>query len=166
VPVRSSRRVRVVLLLGAVAFALPIALAAYLNFGIPIEHRHVPVPPDDASPHDVLQAYFEALDANDAATQKALWVPGRPRFWPADRIRAVHELDVSEHHSPYLDPNQEAELSDYPLRAQLSAECRLEYWPLLGWSDQDSGQLLAHPWLLVRADSDHPWRIWAEGFFG
>ena len=150
---------------------LPIALlVGYLHYGVPIRDRHVPVPPDNASPHDVLQAYFDALDANDAATQEALWVPGRSRFWPADRIRAVTELNVSEHQSLSPEPDDDAYgnrgLSSFPQRASLSAGHRLEYWPLLGWNDQDDGILIAHPWLLVRADSDHPWRIWAEGFFG
>ncbi|WP_073265248.1 hypothetical protein [Cryptosporangium aurantiacum] len=146
-------------------------LAGYLHFGVPIERSRVAVPAADAEPPRVLQAYLDALAANDVSTQKALWVPGR---WPdqyANRLRTVAAIDVGSFVShpkpkPGEDVGADKGLSAYDERAQVGAQYSLVYWPLMGGDDKDSGRVTAESFLLVRADSKDPWRIWALGFYG
>lgn len=67
------RPLRIVLLSGlALALAAGLGWVAYAHLAAPRPQRTVAMPPDDASPREVVAAFLDALDAHDCDTATSL----------------------------------------------------------------------------------------------
>ncbi|GAA3396554.1 hypothetical protein GCM10020369_73700 [Cryptosporangium minutisporangium] len=146
----------------AVACVAVVALLSlYLWAGVPIRRGHVAVPPAAAGPDDVMRAYFDAVDANDKATQRALWAAGRAPGIDSDDVRTVTGVRVVEQDAYVPLPEDPAELSAYRDVVRLLMSFRVHYWPV----HDDPQQPTATFYLLVRNGAHEPWRIWGAGAF-
>ena len=64
-------------------FALAAAVGAFTLTGAACARDHVPLPPDDATPEQVVRAYADAVRAGDCDTAQAL-VDDRRQSWCGD----------------------------------------------------------------------------------
>jgi hypothetical protein len=146
---------------GVAFVAVVVVLPLYLRAGVPIRRGHVAVPPAEAGPGDVLRAYFDAVGANDEATQHALWAAGRGPGLDSDHVWAVTGVQVGppEVYRPL--PEDPAELSAYRHVVRLLTSFRVRFWP----AHDDPQQPTSTFYLLVRNADRDPWRIWGAGAF-
>lgn len=130
--------------------------AAYLLLP-PRKTGDVAVPPNDAAPEQVVEAYLAALNAHDCATAEALST--------SDASQWCHDLrsltDITVHDGIREKPSwsgQPPSVEVVNVAVDFSVRWRLGH-------DDGSMPDGRNPWgyLLMRRSADQPWRIFSEG---
>lgn len=143
----TAGRPRISLAWAALALAI-VALLGVAAFAAdpPPAVREVAVPPDDASPEEVVMTYLEAMDAHDCATVAELVAPssrwlgdGCKNADGHDEVRVASVFREKPHWSGH-DRGQQV----------MNVSVRFEETKVWGY-------------LLVRDAPDHPWRIFDAG---
>lgn len=156
VAVRRPRPV-VRLVAAGVVLAAVLVWAACDQGVVVIGRRHVAMPPDTASPAEVVAAYLAALDAHDCATARRLSRDGSADLWCRDVLHLTHvRISSPFAEDPSWSGRQGGQVVDVPAAFDLD-------WRLF----HDDGTVPEGPmtWsYLVERDSDAgPWRIGDEG---
>ncbi len=144
---------------GVIALVL-VAAATYAFAGR--QTADVAVPPDDATPEQVVAAFLDALDARDCDTAAALWATetadGGEPSWCGD-VAPLDSIEIQDHslESPAdsgHDPGDQVAWVDVTFTLD---------WRAFG-SDGSMPEG-ANDWgyLLVRSSPDDPWRITDQG---
>ena len=144
---------------GAVLALLSLGLALFLGLP-PRQSASVPVPPDDATPEQVVEAYVRALDAHDCDTAYEL-VDGdtdAAEAW-CRRVASLEDLTVSP--AEPEEPAWSGRAADEQV-VRVPVEFVLTYRPLRSDHSMEEGRT---PWgyLLVRGSDEDPWRIFTQG---
>lgn len=149
-PVILLAGVLVLLLVGAVVyFLLP-----------PRQTRSIALPPDDATPEQVVRAYLDAMDAHDCTRAASLTTDDmEERRWCED-LRGVSVFKISppyEEKPKWSGRSPEEQVVSVPVNFELSWR-----WRPFNFDPTMDG-VTTWGYLLVRTSSDTPWRIFSQG---
>lgn len=137
---------------GTVVLVLGALVAGFLAwFGAPFPTRDVALPPDDATPEEVVAVYLDALDAHDCDTANALWAqPDGARAWcPA--LKGIEDVDIDA---------AESERQGKRTRMHVFVEWDLTWRPFASVSG-DAEDFWG--FYLARESDADPWRIVDQG---
>lgn len=140
---------------GALIVVVLLALAWTVVFG---QTREVPMPAEDASPHEVVVAFLDALDARDCGTARAIVVDGSSRAdtWCSE-VGSVEDVSFSGAGDSQI-------VGPYPQHARVAVDFTVHWQPFNGGHFIGSEtHLVGWSYYLVRSAEREPWRIESEG---
>lgn len=147
----------IALVVGA-AVVLAVGASALLP---PRQSGDIAVPPDDATPEQVVTTYLDALNAHDCATAEAVWTTDAKRgatMWCED-VASLKDIDVSAH---VMERPRWSGTSPTKEVARVPVSFNLDWRLFHDHGSLDEGDT-AWGYLLVRDSPDSPWRIFSDG---
>ncbi|WP_262848769.1 DUF4829 domain-containing protein [Mumia quercus] len=157
---RLRRTARVLSTVVAAVLALALAFAAADAY-TGRQTREVAIPPDDATPEQVVAAYVDALDAHDCDTASALRTRDSSESalsW-CESVASLEEIEVGVHFPEsrgYTEAEPREEL------VGVGVTFNLQWRPFRddGWIEEGR---TTWGYTLAREAETHPWRIVDEG---
>ncbi|MBD5787486.1 hypothetical protein IF650_15040 [Cellulosimicrobium terreum] len=150
-----TRRVAVATAAATAALALTATVVVLVR---PLPVTPVALPPDDAAPEQVVDAYTRALAGHDCATASALRTPAGSSTWCAD-VAALTEVQVGA--GTVEDPAWSGHTPDQTV-VNVPVTFDVEWRAFRADGSMDEGPT-TWGYLLVRDTTTDPWRIVDEG---